>query len=356
ESVQSVLLSGDTRTSLILDAGLQVDVRAVPAESYGAALCYFTGSKAHGIALRDRALKRGLKLNEYGLYRGAERIAGETEEGLYAALELDYVPPELREDHGEIEAAGRRRLPALVALEDMRGDLQAHTQASDGRDSLEAMAAAAEARGYEYLAITDHSQYVGITHGLDAERLLRQIEAIDRLNAQSCNLTLLKGIEVDIREDGSLALPDDVLARLDIVVCAVHTRLGLPEDEQTERVLRAIQNPHCHILAHPTTRLIGKRAPIQVDMARILEAARRHGCALEINADPSRLDLDGAHCRMAKEAGVKLVISTDAHRETGLQYMRLGVGQARRGWLEAADVLNTLPLAELRAALRKGNR
>jgi DNA polymerase (family 10) len=350
--VKHVLASGTTKASVVLASGIQADLRVVPQESFGAALHYFTGSKAHNIAVRRLGQERGLKINEYGVYRGEKRIAGETEASVYAALGLPYIEPELREDQGELEAARRGELPRLVELADLRGDLHAHTKATDGRDTLAAMAEAARARGLQYLAITEHSRRETMAHGLDPVRLARQIDEIDRLNAKLEDVTLLKGIEVDILEDGSLDLPDAVLAKLDLVVAAVHSKFGLPRARQTGRLLAALENPQVRILAHPSGRLIGAREPYDVDMLAIVRKARERGVALELNAHPDRLDLTDAHCRMAKDEGVLVAISSDAHSAEGLDVLRYGVGQARRGWLEKNNVLNTRSLAELRKLLR----
>ncbi|WP_147652673.1 DNA polymerase/3'-5' exonuclease PolX [Vulcaniibacterium gelatinicum] len=352
DQVARVLAHGSTRASVVLRNGLQVDLRVVRPESFGAALVYFTGSKAHNIVLRGIARARRLKINEYGVYRtggrgAGTRIAGETEASVYAAIGLPYIPPELREDHGEIEAAREGRLPVLVERADLRGDLHAHTDASDGHESLERMAQAAREAGLEYLAITDHSAGLKIAHGLDARRLLAQCEAIDRLNAGLRGITLLKGIEVEILPDGRLDLPDDVLARLDLVVGAVHSAFDLPRAKQTARILRAMDHPHFSILAHPNGRLFGTRGPCDVDMERIVRHARERGCALELNSQPERLDLFDLQCRMARDAGVPIAISSDAHRGADFRWLQYGVDQARRGWLEKGDVLNALPLGRL---------
>jgi DNA polymerase (family 10) len=353
EEVKDVLSHGATRSSVILRSGLQVDLRAVPQESYGAALHYFTGSKAHNIAIRTLGLKRGLKINEYGVFRGEKQIAGRTEEEVYAQVGLPYVEPELREDWGEIEAAQSQQLPHLVSLSDIRGDLHCHTSDSDGRCSLEEMAEAASTRGYEYIAITDHSKHVAIVHGLDPKRLLHQIKRIDKLNEKLKGLRLLKSVEVDILEDGSLDLPDDILRELDLVVCSVHFKFNLPAARQTERIIRAMDNLCFNILAHPTGRLIDQRRPYELNLEKVLHAARQRGCILEVNAQPDRLDLPENYCKMAKELGLKLVISTDAHCQDDLDFMRFGVGQARRGWLEASDVINTRPLTNLQKLLKR---
>ena len=353
ENVAEVLAHGGTRTTVVLRSGLQVDVRAVPEESYGAALLYFTGSKAHNIALRAIAVHRRWKLNEYGLFSGKRRIAGLTEEEIYKKLGLAYIPPEMREDRGEIALAQANELPALVTLADIRGDLHVHSDWTDGTASIEAMAEAAQAQGYQYIALTDHSRRIAMAHGLDPARLNKQSREIDRINARLRGLTILKGIEVDILKDGSLDLPDSSLAKLDIVVAAVHSFFDLPREAQTDRVIKAMGNTHVSIIAHPTGRLIGQREPYEIDMERIIAAAHAMGCHLEINAQPERLDLNDLHIHAAKQAGVKLAISTDAHSTNSFQYIRFGVDQARRGWLTADDVINTRSLPQLRKMLRR---
>ena len=352
--VTRVLSKGPTRATVLLASGLQVDLRAVPPDSYGAALYYFTGSKAHNIALRRRAQARGLKINEYGVFRGAHRIAGTTENAVLAAVDLPYIPPELRENAGEIEAAETGRLPKLIELGDIRGDLHVHTRATDGLNTIAEMAAAARARGYEYIAITDHSKHLTVAHGLDATRLRAQIREIDRLNDSDLKIHILKGIEVDILEDGTLDLDDETLSALDLVVGAVHSRFDLSRERQTERILRAMDHPKFTILAHPTGRLIPTREPYDLDMERILRAAKARGCFLELNAHPDRLDLTDIYCRLAKTEGVRIAISTDAHAVGDFANMRFGIAQARRGWLERADVLNTMPLERLRKLLAVG--
>jgi DNA polymerase (family 10) len=351
DEVREVVSRGETRSTVRLRSGLSVDLRVVPGVSYGAALVYFTGSKAHNIALRRRAVKRVLKINEYGVFRDDRRVAGKTEKSVYAEVRLPFIEPELRENRGEIEAAEKRALPKLVSLADIRGDLHCHSSASDGRDSIRKMAEAALERGYEYLSINDHSQHVTVAHGLDRKRLLAQIRAIDKLNEKLDGIVLLKSVEVDILEDGSLDLPDDVLAELDFTVCAVHYGFGLSKKKQTGRILRAMDNPYFNILAHPTGRLINRRDAYELDLERILEAARERGCYLEINAHPDRLDLTDEAARLAKDVGVGVAISTDAHRAADLDLLRFGIDQARRGWLEKSDVLNTRPLSRLRRLL-----
>jgi DNA polymerase (family X) len=357
--VKEVRVSGATRASALLASGLQVDLRVVPAESLGAAMYYFTGSKAHNIAVRRIAQAKGLKINEYGVFKEAKggrerRVAGESEASVFAAVGLPFIPPELREDAGEIEAARRGELPKLLELSDLRGDLHAHTKATDGKNSLREMALAARALGLEYLAITEHSRRVAMAHGLDPQRLARQIDEIDRLNDELTGITLLKGIEVDILEDGSLDLPESILSKLDLVVGAVHSRFNLARARQTERILAAMDSPYFTILAHPSGRLIDAREPYDVDMLKIVRKAKARGVALELNAHPDRLDLTDTSCRMAKEEGVLVAISSDAHTTFDLENLRFGVGQARRGWLEKADVLNTRTLDELRGILARG--
>lgn len=353
DDIGEVISQGTTRSTVRFRSGLQVDLRVVPEESYGAALCYFTGSKAHNVALRALANERGLKLNEYGLFRGDERVAGESEEGIYAALGLPWIPPVLREDRGEVQAAREGRLPDLVTPQQIRGDLHMHTTASDGQASVLEMARAARALGYDYIAIADHSPLAPASRCIDAEGLRRQIDEIDRLNETLEGIRVLRAIEVDIREDGSLDLPDDVLSRLDLRVCSIHTAAGLNREKQTERILRAMDNPLFNILGHPTSRIIGQMPPIDVDMEAIMRGALERGCYLEINAQPKRLDLNDVHARMAHEMGLIVAINSDAHAPGDLALMRFGVGQAQRGWLTAEDVLNTRPLGELMRLLSR---
>ena len=351
--VEEVLAHGPTKASVRLACKLQVDVRVVPKESYGAALQYFTGSKAHNVTLRQLAQQLGLKINEYGVFKGDQSVAGATEESVYGSVGLPWIPPELRENRGEFEAARARRLPTLVEIADLKGDLHAHTKATDGRNTIQEMGAAARARGLEYLAITDHSKRLTMAKGLDPKRLFDQLEEIDRLNASSIGITLLKGIEVDILEDGSLDLPDEDLSRLDLVVGAVHSHFGLSRQKQTERILRAMDRPYFTILAHPSGRLIDERAPYDVDMSRLIRHARARGCFLEVNAHPVRLDLADVDCQMAKEEGVIVSINSDAHSVLDFGNLRYGVGQARRGWLEKKDVLNARSLHALRPLLTR---
>lgn len=353
EDAAQVLARGPTRSSIVLRNGIQVDLRVVGEANYGAALMYFTGSKAHNIALRGIAAGGGLKLNEYGLFHGTRRIAGRTEEEVYRRLDLPYIEPELREDHGEIEAARQGQLPHLLTLADIRGDLHAHTTESDGRASLAEMAQAARGRGYDYLAVTDHSKRVTVAHGLDATRLARQIDEIARLNETLLGFVVLSSVEVDILEDGRLDLPNGILARLDFAVGAVHSAFDLSRDKQTTRLLKAMDNPHLHVIAHPTGRLIDERSGCDLDIEGVLVGARERGCAIEVNGQPDRLDLNEWHSKLAKEIGVKLVLSTDAHSTTELGFMRYAVDQARRGWLEPADIINTRDLDGLKHSLRR---
>jgi len=353
DDVAKVLAEGETKSSVVLRGGLQVDLRVVPCASWGAALHYFTGSKAHNIAVRLMGVKRKLKVNEYGVFRAKKMIAGRTEEEIYKLFGMPYIEPELREDRGELKAALKRKLPHLIRLEDIRGDLHVHTKETDGRYSAEEMAGAAKKRGYEYLAITDHSKRVTMARGLDAKRLAKAIKDIDKLNAKLKGLTLLKSIELDILADGTLDLPDSILGELDLVVCSVHYNFNLPKDKQTERVIRALDNRHVNIFCHPSGRLINERPAYEIDLEKVMRAAVERRCTLELNAHPDRLDLDDVHCQMAKEMGLKLAISTDAHSMDDLALMRFGVGQARRGWLEPADVINTRPLPELRKLLKR---
>lgn len=341
ENVGKIIAQGKTRSTLMLRSGIQMDLRVVPETSYGAALHYFTGSKAHNIAIRRLGVKRGLKINEYGVFKGEKRIAGKAEEEVFAQVALPFIEPELRENWGEIEAAQNGKLPKLITLKEIRGDLHAHTKETDGRHTLEQMVEAARNRGYQYLAITDHSKRLSMTHGFDAKRLALRNEEIDRLNGKLKGFIVLKSIEVDILDDGSLDLPNSILKELDLTVCSVHSKFNLSREKQTERIIRAMDNPYFNILAHPSGRLINEREPYDVDMERLVEAAKERGCVMEVNAHPDRLDLSDVHCKLAKDMGVRVVISTDAHSVTDLELIRFGVWQARRGWIEKEDVLNT---------------
>jgi len=339
---------GDTKSSVILHDGLQVDLRVLPEESYGAAMVYFTGSKDHCVHLRRRAQRMELSLNEYGLFRGNESIAARTEHEVYRALGMDWIEPELREDRGEIEAAMVHRLPHLIAREDLRGDLHSHSTWTDGRASIEEMARAADAAGLEYLAVTDHSQRLAMVNGLTPERLREQWREIGAVQSR-VKVRLLRGIEVDIMEDGALDLPDDILAELDWVVASVHYKLSQPHDELTRRLIRAIQNRNVDVIGHPTGRiLVDEREPSRFDFHEVVRAAAGEGCALEVNSQAQRLDLIDTNCMAAKQAGVKLVISSDSHSPKGFGLLQFGINQARRGWIESGDVLNTRPLKDLR--------
>ena len=353
DNVADVLAHGPTRTTVLLRSGIQVDLRAVPEESYGAALLYFTGSKAHNIALRGIANARKWKLNEYGLFSGKRRIAGASEEEVYRKLGLAYIPPEMREDRGEIALALNGELPRLISAGDMRGDLHVHSDWTDGTASIANMAAAAQACGYAYMALTDHSRRQTMSHGLDPAKVARQLREIDKINGTLKDFTILKGIEVDILKDGELDLPDATLAQLDVVIASVHSFFDLPREAQTQRMIRAMRNPHVSIVGHPSGRLIGEREPYDIDMDAITSTARDLDCYLEINAEPDRLDLNDIHAHMAKSKGVKIAISTDAHSVNAFQYMRFGVDQARRAWLTADDVINTRQFGDLRKLLKR---
>ncbi len=353
DEVDRIISKGDTRSSVVLRTGIQVDLRLVEKNAFGAALMYSTGSKEHTVALRTMAQERDLKLNEYGIYKEDKLLASATEGEVYKMFGMQFIEPELRENKGEIEAAQKNKLPHLVDRSDIRGDLHAHTSETDGASTLEEMAKAARGMGYEYLAITDHSKKVTIARGLNAERLSKQIAAIDELNSQLKNFRILKAIEVDILEDGTLDLPDSILKELDLVVCSVHYYRKLTRKKQTRRILKAMQNPNFNILAHPTGRMIGLRDELEVDMETVMKEAKNNGCFLEINSNPDRLDLDDNYSRMAKELGVKISVSTDAHSTNSLQYMEYGIAQARRGWLEKDDVINTRSLSGLMKLLKR---
>jgi DNA polymerase (family 10) len=351
--IKEVRAEGPTRSAIMLDCGLQVDLRVIPAVSFGSALHYFTGSKSHNIAVRALGLKHGLKVNEYGVFRRTRRIGGRTEEEVFKAVGLPWIAPELREARGEIDAAREGRLPHLIELSNIRGDLQVHTDATDGVNDLAEMVEAARRCKYEYVAITDHTKAVRVAGGLTRAEFRRQFKAIERLQTRCPDITILKGAEVDILDDGSLDLDDATLAELEIVIVAVHSKFNLSRTAMTKRIVRALRHRHVQILGHPTGRLIGRREPYQVDLEQIFKAAADHGIALEINAQPERLDLDDLQARAAHEAGVRLVISTDAHRVEELTWMRYGVDQARRAWCEPRHVLNTLTIDKLRSALRR---
>ncbi|MCG6956998.1 MAG: DNA polymerase/3'-5' exonuclease PolX [Gemmatimonadetes bacterium] len=356
--------AGGTKGNIVLRSGLSIDLRVIPARSFGAALQYFSGSKEHNVAMRTRAVRKRLRVNEWGVFRipegvdpealgkeAGERIAGDTEEGVYAALGMQWVPPELRENRGEIEAALDGTLPRLVTLDDIRGDLQMHSTWSDGKATLEEMARACRDRGYEYMAITDHSQAMAMVGGLTPERARAQWEEVEEVRSRVEGLDILRSAEVDILKDGRLDLPDEILAGLDVVLVSVHSFMDQDKKTMTDRVLRAIRHPEVDILAHPTGRLLNRREPFEMDVEAILAAAAELDVAVEVNANPNRLDLSDVHVYRARELGVKVVLSTDAHSPRGLDDMRFGVDQARRGWLEPGDVLNALPVAGLRAWL-----
>ena len=355
--VARVLGRGDTKGSVKLGSGLQVDLRVVPEESFGAALLYFTGSKSHNVTLRQIAIKKELKLNEYGLFRGTRRIAGRTEAEIYERLGLALIPPELREDQGEIEAARAGTLPELIEAGTLRGDLQTQTDWTDGKDSIEAMARAAAAAGLEYIAITDHTVSLAMTRGSDEKKLRRQMREIARIQERVGGIRILCGAEVNINKDGTLDIDDETLATLDVVGIAVHSYMNLPRAEMTARILRAMQNPHADILFHPTGRKIGTREPYDVDIDAIIAAAKETGTVLELDAYPERLDLRDEHVRRAINAGVPIVIDSDAHSTKHFAFPNEhGIDQARRGWARAADVLNTRPLNAFLAALKDGRR
>lgn len=359
DTVERVLAGGETKGSIITGEHIQVDLRVVPAESFGAALNYFTGSKEHNIRLREIAQKRGMKLNEYGLFEktrsgGERRVAGASEEEVYGALGLAYIPPEIREDTGEIEASMRGELPRLVSADDIRGDLHVHSDWSDGVSSLEDLVRAGRGRGYRYILVSDHSRSLHIANGLSEERLREQIDAIDRINAKTRGFRLLKGSEVDILPDGSLDMSDRILSELDIVIAAVHSGFKMGRDRMTRRVIRAIENPYSSILAHPTGRLIGARDAYEIDIDAVIDAAARTCTAIEINAHPSRLDLDAPTARLAAERGVLIAIGTDSHDPSlEFDHMRFGIGTARRGWLTPDHILNTRTARSLLSLFHK---
>lgn len=352
--IDQTLARGENKVSFTLQNGLQVDVRLLEKESFGAALLYFTGSKEHNVTLRGRANDMGLTLNEYALatLKGEKLVARRTEEEIYAKLKLDYIPPELRENTGEIAAAEAHKLPHLVELKDMKGDLQMHTTASDGKNSIEEMAEAARKLGHQYIAITDHSKAVTVANGLDEKRMAAHIKTIHAASDKGLGIRVLAGAEVDILKNGTLDYSDELLAQLDVVVCSVHSYFNLDRAAMTERMLAAIENPYTQIIAHPTGRLLLRRDPIDYDMEKVLAACAKHGVAMECNSYPDRLDLKDVYLRMCKDRGVKVVISTDSHNAGNLALIRYGVTMARRGWLEKRDVINTLPTEQFLAALR----
>jgi DNA polymerase (family 10) len=349
-----IIAQGENKISFRMRSGMQVDVRMLPPESFGAAMQYFTGSKAHNVALRQRALKMGYTLSEYSLATldGNQPVAGKSEEEIYAKLQLDFIPPELRENLGEIEAAGAHTLPKLVSEQDIQGDVHMHTVETDGRNTIEELAQAALKRGYKYIAITDHSKNLAFAYGLDDERALRHIEKIRSAEKQVGGLRIFAGIEVDILSDGELDLSDAVLAQMDIVIASVHSQFNQDRSKMTERILKAIENPNTSVIGHPTGRLLLRRDAYQFDMDAVLRAAAKRKVAMELNAYPDRLDLNDVHLRMAKQHGVKIVINTDTHHTSHMRKIRYGVLQARRAWLRREDVLNTLPAEQFAKAMK----
>ncbi len=352
--VKDVLMHGPTKSTVIIHEDLQVDLRVVEKESYGAAMAYFTGSKEHNIRLREMAMKKGLKINEYGIFREKDnkKIGGEKEEDVYRILGLPYIPPELREDQGEIEAAQEGKLPKLVALNDIKGDLHVHSKWSDGSHTFDQLVDAARGYGYSYIAITDHSKGLGIARGLTGERLLEQKKEIDAVNKKLKGFMIIHGVEVDIRSDGGLDISDDVLKELDIVVASIHSGFKQPKKQLTYRMVSAMKNPYVSIIAHPTGRLIGERDAYDVDMDEVLTVAKKTGTAIEINAYPLRLDINDTYAKRAKGMGIPIVIATDTHVTNQFDYMRYGISIARRGWLEKDDVLNTLAVDKLLKRLK----
>lgn len=354
--VADVIAHGPAKTSVKLRSGMDVDMRVVPADSFGAALLYFTGSKAHNIQLRKMAIAKELKLSEYGVFRGEKSIAGRTEEEVYAALGLPYIPPELREDLGEIDAALAGTLPEVIDYDDLRGDVQTQTNWTDGANSIEDMAHEAKRHGLQYIAVTDHTKSLAMTGGCDEKKLRKQMVAIDELNAKGLGIKLLKGAEVNINKDGTLDIDDETLAMLDVVGVAVHAHFNLSREDQTRRVIRAMENPNADILFHPTGRLIGKRDAYDIDIDEVIKTAKRTGTVLEIDAFPDRMDLKDEHARKAVEAGVKLVIDSDAHHPSHFGALHYGVAVARRGWVKKSDVLNTRPVGEFLKGLKGRGR
>ncbi len=352
--VSTITAHGDTKSSVRLTGGLQIDLRVLPADSFGAGLQYFTGSVDHNVRLRSIAQKKGLRLNEYGLFNDEEKVAGADEVGIYKALGLDLIEPELREDKGEIEAAQNGELPDLIELNDIRGDLHSHTDQSDGRNTIEEMLDAAEAKGYDYYCVSDHTQSLTIANGLDEARLLTRIEEIDDLNASGrWKMKILKGAEVDILAKGKLDIKDEVLSELDVVTVSVHSRMKSDRKTMTERVCHAIENKHVHLLGHPTGRLIIKRPEFELDLEAVFETAVKHNVVMELNAHPKRLDLNAGNLRAAKRAGLKFAINTDAHVISELDNMRFGIYEARRGWVTKEDVINTYSLKKMQSSIKK---
>ncbi len=348
--VADTVSKGPTKSSVVLSDGISVDLRVVEKDSYGAALQYFTGSKEHNIKMRERAVKKGLKINEYGIFqeKNGKKLGGKREEEIYTVLGMDYIEPEMREDRGEIEAALSHELPALLTEKDIRGDLHVHSNWSDGSHPIEEIAREAKKRGYEYIALTDHSKGLGVAHGLTEERIRKQMREIDRVNSRMKGFTILKGTEVDIKSDGSLDFPDSILKHLDIVVASVHSGFKQSREKITYRLVSAMKNPFVTVIAHPTGRLIGERDAYEVDMEQILSVAAETGTAIEINAYPLRLDLNDVYARKAKEMGIPIVISTDTHIATQYAYMSYGIAVSRRAWLEKKDVINSRGIRALK--------
>jgi DNA polymerase (family 10) len=354
KDASSISAHGDTKSSVRLSSGIQVDLRILPQDSFGAGLQYFTGNVDHNVKLRAIAQKKGLRLNEYGLFRDGEKIAGANESGIYGALGMDLIPPELREDKGEIEAAQKRALPELIELKDIRGDLHSHTDQSDGKNTIEEMLDAAQTKGYEYYCVSDHTQSLTIANGMDESRLLRRIEEIDDLNISGrWKMKILKGAEVDILSDGMLDIKDEVLSELDLVTVSIHSRMKDDRKTMTERVCRALENKYVHILGHPTGRLLLKRPEFEIDLETVFDVARKNNVVMELNAHPQRLDLNAGNLRAATRMGLKIAINTDAHWTSELDHMRFGVYEARRGWLSKDNVINTYPLKKMMRAMKK---
>jgi DNA polymerase (family 10) len=345
--VDSVLSKGGTKSSVILKNGMQADVRVVEPESFGAAVYYFTGSKQNNIQIREMAAKKGLKINEYGIYKGSKKVGGAEENDIFKALGLSYIPPEIREAQGEIEAAQKCRIPRLIELKDIKGDLHLHTKATDGSNTIEEMAAAAKKMGYEYIAITDHTKSTRVAGGLTEKEALAHLKKIDRANKKISGIKVIRGMEVDILPDGKLDYPDALLKEIDIVFASIHSNFKMRRNEMTKRIISAMKNKYVHVLSHPTGRLIGQREAYEIDLDAVLNAAKDTGTFIELNGNPIRLDLDDIHCRKAKDLGILIVISTDSHAASQLDLMRYGVLTARRGWLEKENVLNTLPYEKL---------
>jgi len=349
--VNRILAKGETKSSVVLKNDMQSDLRVVDPKCFGAAAHYFTGSKQHNILIREMAVKKGLKISEYGVFRGKKRIGGATEEEIFKSVGLPYIPPEIREGSGEIEAAQKGKLPDLIEFKDLRGDLQMHSKFSDGGNTIEEMAEYAKKMGYEYIAITDHTVSTRVAGGQSEKEFLKELEYIDRLNSRLKGFRILKGVEVDILADGTLDYKDSVLKEVEVVIAAVHSRFKMSKAEMTKRINSALKNKYVNILSHPTGRLIGKRAPYEIDMEQILKVAVDTGTYMELNSHPERLDLNDVHCRLAKELKIKIAIDTDAHSANSLNDIQYGVATARRGWLTAREVINTLPIDKLRKAL-----